>query len=205
MNRVYPIMLNLAGKSAVVIGGGKIAERKVNGLLETGASITVVSPEVTSGLEQLARSGKIDWIQEPFYPQQLQQAFLIVAATDSREVNEAVFDSTSPHQLINIVDDPERSSFTVPSVIRRGRLTVAVSTGGASPILAKKIKSQLEQQLDQYDEDYLEFLYEARKLVLEQVSNPDEKRQLLEQLASPTYLDLEQRKKIVEQLINMKK
>src|SRR3954454_4532967 len=128
----YPINLNLDGKKVVVIGGGKIAERKITGLMETRADITVISLELTYRLNEYAQAGKITWKEKDFTDLDIQDAFLIIAATNQREVNLAVQKAAKPHQLISLVDDPEASNFILPSVVKRGRLSIAVSTSGAS-------------------------------------------------------------------------
>jgi len=139
----YPISLNLTKKQVVVVGGGKIAERKIIGLMEAGATITVISPEITNPLFELSQSGKINWVEKPFTEQDLKHAFLIIAATNKIDVNLKVKEAASPNQLICLIDNPEQSNFIFPSVINRGKLHIAVSTSGASPLLAKKIKQEI--------------------------------------------------------------
>ena len=122
-------MVKIEGKKAVVVGGGKVAERKVTGLLGSGANIVVVSPEATEELRRLARIRKIDWQQKSFSEEDIRGAFFIFAATNDNELNQAIKRSAGDHQLVTIADDPEGSDFHVPSQIHRGRLTISVSTG----------------------------------------------------------------------------
>jgi precorrin-2 dehydrogenase / sirohydrochlorin ferrochelatase len=187
MKNYYPIMLDLTGKRVVVIGGGKVAERKVKGLKEADANITVVAPTVTPFLEQLAEQKNIQWIKKIFSPEDVKDAFLIVAATDKREVNQMVMKAAKPHQLVNVVDDPEHSNFHVPAVVRRGRLNIAVSTGGASPIFTKKICREIANIYDEDYERYIDFLYECRQYILQNVSNHEKKQQLLQEIADEAF------------------
>lgn len=189
MNSNYPIMVKLEGKKAVVVGGGKVAERKVTGLLDSGAQIVVVSPEATEELKSLASIGKIDWQQKPFSEEDIHGAFLIFAATNDDELNQAIKRSAGDLQLVTIADDPEGSDFHVPSQIHRGRLTISVSTGGASPTLARKIREQLDHQFDERYEEYLEFLFLARQRILKEVKDPSRKRKLFTQIVSDEFLN----------------
>ncbi|WP_307197138.1 precorrin-2 dehydrogenase/sirohydrochlorin ferrochelatase family protein [Neobacillus niacini] len=186
-------MLKLEGKKAVIVGGGKVAERKVTGLLGTGSRITVISPHTTDELKRLAGSGRIEWLEKSFSKEDLDGAFLIFAATNDNEVNQYIKMAASDQQLVTIADDPEGSDFHVPSHIQRGRLSIAVSTGGASPTLARKIREQLENQFDEGFEEYLEFLFSARQRVLKEVKNATRKRKMLSAIASREFLNSQDR------------
>ncbi|KXG10890.1 Precorrin-2 dehydrogenase [Anoxybacillus sp. P3H1B] len=183
----YPVMLHIANQHVVVIGGGRVAERKIKGLLEAEAKITVVAPSATGGIQQLAAAGALVWRRKTFSPDDIKEAWMVIAATNNREVNEAVAAAAEPYQLINIADDPERSNFHVPAVVRRGRLTIAVSTGGASPTVAQQIRRQLAEQ---YDEDcgrYIEFLYECRQFILRNVSDERIRKKLFKAIAQESF------------------
>ncbi|MDF2788863.1 MAG: siroheme synthase [Neobacillus sp.] len=188
MKSGYPVILQLEGKSVVVVGGGKVAERKVKGLLGTGADIAVVSPEATDEIQRLHGDGKIVWKQRSFSEGEIKDAFMIFAATDNREINQLVKSSAAPHQLVTIADHPEGSTFTVPAHFKRGHLSIAISTGGASPTLARKIREQLEEQFDDSYEAYLDFLFSKRKWILKEVKNAALKRKLLTAIVSPEFL-----------------
>jgi len=141
----YPILLDLAGRPTVVAGGGPVAERKVHGLLAAGATVRLVSPEVTPGLAHLARRGEIVLETRPWRPGDLDGAMLGVAATGDPAVNARVAEEgRSRGVLVNRVDDPDRGGFTVPAVLRRGDLTVAVATSGRTPGLAGALRRRLE-------------------------------------------------------------
>ncbi|MBT2657501.1 NAD(P)-binding protein [Bacillus sp. ISL-18] len=193
MRTNYPIMLQLGGKKVVVIGGGKVAERKVHGLLDTGARIIVISPEATRELQAIFAQGRIDWKKKTFSAEDLQDAALIFAATDDRDINHSVKSLAGKHQLVTIADDPDLSDFHLPAHVQRGRLSIAVSTGGASPILAKKVREVLEQQFDERYDEYLEFLYTTRQWILKEVDDPALKRKLLTAIVSKEFLNSQNR------------
>jgi siroheme synthase-like protein len=144
----FPVYLNLKGKRVVVIGGGEVAERKVLALTGTGASITVISPEVTTELARLAAAKSIEWHRRPYAPGDCKDAILVFSATDNREISRAVWEEA--HRagvLVNTADEPDLCDVIMPAVIRRGDLTVAISTGGASPALAATLREKLSQVL----------------------------------------------------------
>jgi precorrin-2 dehydrogenase / sirohydrochlorin ferrochelatase len=188
LNSNYPIMLRLEGKKVVVIGGGRVAERKVTGLLGTGSLITVISPHATDKLKGLAGSGLIEWIERLFSKEDIEGAFLIFAATNDNVLNQSIKMAAGEQQLVTIADDPEGSDFHVPSHIQRGRLSIAVSTGGASPTLARKIREQLELQFDEQFEEYLEFLFSARQRILKEVKDPSRKGKILTAIVSEEFM-----------------
>ncbi|WP_027410748.1 NAD(P)-binding protein [Anoxybacteroides tepidamans] len=183
----YPIMLDVANKQAVVIGGGKVAERKIHGLLEARAVVTVVSPEVTDALYQLAKEGELVWKQKTFSADDISSAFIVIAATNNSDVNEAVAQAATPNQLLNVVDAPEKSNFHVPAIVRQGRLTIAVSTGGASPILAKQIRRQMAAMYDEHYGRYVDFLYNCRQYILTHIKDPMKKQKLLQTIATEEF------------------
>jgi precorrin-2 dehydrogenase / sirohydrochlorin ferrochelatase len=193
MESYYPIMLKLAGKKVVVVGGGRVAERKISGLIATKANITVIAPEISLELQLFVKTGKIEWLAKIFSDEDIEGAFLVFAATNDRELNQKIKDATEANSLITIADDPEESDFHVPAKVQRGRLTVAVSTGGASPTLARKIRDQLEQAFDEQYEDYLDFLFAARQQILQEVKDPSLKSKLLNQIVTPQFLNSKNR------------
>ncbi|MGC8833742.1 MAG: precorrin-2 dehydrogenase/sirohydrochlorin ferrochelatase family protein, partial [Armatimonadota bacterium] len=131
MESYYPVFLDLRGKRVLVVGGGQVALRKVKSLLECGAEVLVVAPEAVPDLQQMARDGRIRLVSREYTEVDLEGASLVISATDSRDVNQRVSaDAQARGVFVNVVDDPELCSFIVPSVMRRGELVVAVSTGG---------------------------------------------------------------------------
>ena len=141
----YPVYLDLDGKPCVIIGGGEVAWRKVRGLLECRASLTVISPSVTPGIRERAETGELQWSAREYMEGDLKGAFLAIAATDRRLVNEAIANEAARNNVVlNVVDDPSLCTFIAPAVVRQGEVTVALSTGGASPALARKLRESLE-------------------------------------------------------------
>lgn len=165
--KYYPIFLDLKDKHVSVIGGGDVALRKVHDLIEAGAFVTVVSPALHPELLRLSeeRDNPII-IRRDYYPGDLEGAVLAFSATDSAEINAAVYREASERGIfINAVDDPEHCSFIIPSSFTRGDLTVAVSTGGASPAMAAKVRRLLERSLPENIGDMLEALKESRNIL----------------------------------------
>lgn len=198
----YPVHLQLQGKKAVIIGGGKIAERKTAGLLQTGAVVTVVSPELTKKLHDLVREEAIIWRKKLFAPKDIEGAFLIIAATNDRTVNIAVKKAASQNQLLSLSDNSEESNFISPSVIRQGKLSITVSTSGASPILATKIKKEIAERYGSEYKEYVDFLFETRKWVLKEIKEPSLKRQLLTAITEERFLHSSNRQRDFQYLVN---
>ncbi len=144
----YPVSLNVNGKKCVVVGGGQVALRKASVLLEHGADVEVVSPDLCPELAELARNGLIGAIAREYRADDLNNAFIAIAATDDNGINRRVATAARERKvLVNVVDDAGISDFIAPSYLRRGEVTIAVSTGGKSPALARKIRSRLEEEL----------------------------------------------------------
>lgn len=141
----FPIFLQLAGRRCLVIGGGAVAERKIAGLLEAGAAVTVISPDISETIARWAREGSVHVVARRYRPGDLAGYELAFAATDDAEVNAAAYsEGRQSHIWVNAADDPAHCDFILPSVLRRGDLTVAVSSGGRSPALARTIREELE-------------------------------------------------------------
>ncbi|WP_442603444.1 precorrin-2 dehydrogenase/sirohydrochlorin ferrochelatase family protein [Paenibacillus sp. KN14-4R] len=182
MGYQYPVMMNLANKICLVIGGGRIAERKVRGLLEAGAVIHLMTPAVTDGLKQLIDAGALLWINGR-YTQKIFQGnryLLVFTATSDQAVNEqAAMDAGDHGALVCRVDHYEQGDFIVPAAVKRGDLHITVSTGGGSPALAAMLKRQLEQSYGQEYEAYLDFLQELRVKLKEWVEDRALRQEML--------------------------
>ncbi len=143
--KYYPVFLNMQGQLCVVIGGGEVAERKVQALLEAGAVVTLIAPECTDGLVAMTSDSSVTWHQRTYEPGDLEGAFIAIAATDDRAVNETVTkEATERNTPLNVVDVTDLCTFIAPSVIHRGPVTLAISTGGMGPALARKLRQELE-------------------------------------------------------------
>lgn len=148
----YPIVVDMAARPCLVVGGGAVAERKVEGLLSVGARVTVVSPRLTERLAAWAEAGTIGHVARAYRPDDLAGYAIVFVATDDGAANAGVFrDARARGVWVNAADDPAHCDFILPSVLRRGELTVAVATGGASPALSRAIREELESY---FTEDY---------------------------------------------------
>jgi precorrin-2 dehydrogenase/sirohydrochlorin ferrochelatase len=183
----YPIMLNIEDKAVVVVGGGLIAYRKMVGLLQAGACVTVISPMIHSEIEKLFTENRIAWKNKLFEPDDLDSALIVIAATNSEMVNKFVASSAGKFQLVNIVDNPELSTFHVPAKLTRGDLTISVATGGASPTLSKSIRDELAVIYDESYGDYLEFLTLSREKVKHSMLDQTTKTELHKAITNETY------------------
>ena len=145
MTTYYPVYLNLRGRRCVIVGGGTVAEGKINRLLDSGAAICVVSPDATPGIRQFVADGAVRWKQREYREGDLAGAFIAIAATNLREVNRSIFEEAETRGvMLNAVDDPPNCSFIAPAIVQRGPVTLAISTGGVSPALARKLRESLE-------------------------------------------------------------
>src|SRR3990172_11961296 len=136
--KYYPVNLNIKNKMCIVIGGGKVAERKILSLLDCKADVTVISPKVTRFIQKLSDESKISILKRYFRKEDLKEAFLVIAATNSSRINRKIIQEANKRKiLINVVDSPELCDFIMPSLIRRGDLLITISTGGKAPALSK--------------------------------------------------------------------
>jgi precorrin-2 dehydrogenase / sirohydrochlorin ferrochelatase len=150
--KYYPVFWNIAGKKCVVVGGGDVAARKVTRLLDCNAKVCVVSPGLVPELEELKRNRLIDHVNDAYESKYLNGAVLVIGATDDEKINDAISKDAKEKNLpVNIVDDPQKCDFILPSLIERGDLTIACSTGGQSPALARYLREELELV---YGEEY---------------------------------------------------
>jgi precorrin-2 dehydrogenase/sirohydrochlorin ferrochelatase len=184
----YPAFLNLQGKKTTVVGGGKVAERKILALLKAGADITVVSPEITKRLEREKLKGSIKHIPRQYRKSDVKNTFLVIAATDSEESNKQV--SEEAPCLVNVVDTPSLCNFIVPSVIKRGQLTIAISTSGLSPALSKSIRKELEKLYGPEFAEYVKLLEKIRKMAMSKISDTKKRMEFLKNLVSEKMIEM---------------
>lgn len=174
---MYPLFLKLDNKPCLVIGGGKIAERKTISLIDAGASVTVISPDLTEELQNLADKGHVRYENRLFQKGDTQDYFLIIAATNSRESNIQVYGEASERNaLINCVDDPDYCNFYVPARVNRGSLKIAVSTEGKLPMLAGRIKKFLNSLFPEDMGEELEELGDLRRKIIAEAGDDEEKK-----------------------------
>lgn len=177
----YPVFLDLERRPCLVVGGGAVALRKAKDLLAAGAKVRVVSPRLAAGFQPLVRTGRVVWVRRVFRPTDLKVGGLVVAATDEERVNrQAAREARRRGSWINVVDQPARCSFIVPSVVRRGELRLAISTGGASPALARWIRTDLERRYGPDIQRFLKAAMRVRPQVQAKVPGPALRKRLFE-------------------------
>jgi siroheme synthase-like protein len=188
--KTYPVFLvGLAQRRTVVLGGGEEAERKAAGLLGAGAAVTVVAEEVTPGLAALAHAGRLAWVERDYREGDLAGAFLVVSTGTDRDRHARAWrEARATGALINAVDDVEHCDFIAGSVVRRGDLVVAISTGGAAPALAVRLRERLERTLGPEYGELVDLLAELRALLTERVPDFAERRALWYELVDSAAL-----------------
>lgn len=189
--QVYPISLKIKETWAVVVGGGAVAEDRVEALVECGASVTIVSPKLTSKLGNMVDRGDIEYIDDKFMPRHLEGADIALAAADDADVNSKVaMAAKNKGVLVNIADNPELCDFFLPSVVRQGGLSIAISTGGRCPALSKKVRQDLERHYGPEYQEFLQLLTTCRDRIRSKYRSPQERRRVLERVVNSEVLDL---------------
>jgi len=182
---LFPAFLKLEGRRVLLVGGGAIAASKIPSLLNAGARVAVVAPKLSAGLAELVRDRHIAWLPKPFAPADLDGIFLVVAATNIRELNAAVFAEADRRNILcNAVDDIENCHFYYGSVVQRGDLQIAISTNGKSPALAQRLRRELQEQFGPEYAAWLDWLGAAREVLRAHNNDPETTRRFLHELAS---------------------
>lgn len=191
MAGLYMVSLDLKNKKCLVVGGGNVAERKARSLIECGALVYVVSPGLSPALKSMAGEGLISYRQGTYESSDLKEVFLVFSATGREDVNRQIADDCAGlNIMINAVDDPAKCSFFVPAAVRRGSLAIAVSTEGKSPLLARKIREELESVYGPQYGEFLELLGGLRKEVIKNVTDPEKKKKVLENLVNEEIMSM---------------
>ena len=182
---LFPMFMKLEGRSCLVVGAGTIGEPKVSSLIEAGASVRVVALHATAAVAEWAEAGAITWEARAFKSTDLDGAFLVIAATNSRDLNAAIFHEARQRNILcNVVDDPEYCDFYYPALVRRGDFQIAISTNGQSPALAQRIRRELEIQFGPEYGEWLRELGQIRQQLFATEIDPEQRRRLLHELAS---------------------
>jgi precorrin-2 dehydrogenase/sirohydrochlorin ferrochelatase len=191
----YPVLIHIEGKKVIVVGGGTVAERKIETLLEYGAVVYVVSRDLTPRLRKYSEEGTIGFLGQEFNEASLEEAFMVIAATDDPILNHKVSEKAKERGLlINAVDQPSDCNFIVPSVLRRGDLLIAVSTSGKSPALAKKLREALEERFGNEYESLLILMGRLREKILTQRLSREENKRIFHDLINSPILEAIARK-----------
>jgi len=181
---LLPIFMKLDGRRCLLVGAGAVALDKVGSLLKTGVALRVVAPEARAEIRELAREGKLEWIERSFEAADLDGNFMVIAATDAPEVNAAVYRQCVARNIpCNSVDDIPNCDFFFGSVVSRGDLQIAISTSGESPAVAQRLRREIDAQLPDDLGPWLAELGELRREVLETHPRGEARRLLLHQLA----------------------
>jgi siroheme synthase-like protein len=181
---LFPLFLKLEGKRCLVVGAGPIGLEKVESLLRCGPSIRVIAPHAVTRIQQLSAAGEIDWLPRRFEPEDVHGCDLIIAATNDREVNRAVFEEASRSSILcNTADDPPLCDFFFGSLVQRGALQIAISTAGESPALAQRLRREIDAQLPADLAPWLVELGQLRREVLQAMPAGAERKALLHELA----------------------
>ena len=186
----YPVFIELEGETVLVVGGGEVARRKIESLLECGAFIHIVSKELIDKLKGLVKTGVIRHLGEEFRDEHLDEAFLVIAATDDKRLNHEISHIARRRGiLINAVDQPADCSFIVPSVVRRGDLLMAISTSGKSPALARKIRKMLDSQFGSEYGAFLILMGRLRREILSKGFSQDQNRRIFQEIVDSDILE----------------
>ncbi|MDX1709045.1 MAG: bifunctional precorrin-2 dehydrogenase/sirohydrochlorin ferrochelatase [Desulfobacterales bacterium] len=189
--KYYPINLDIKNRCCLVVGGGAVGTRKVITLLECGARVTVVSPDPTPQLKNLAAEGTIQLKERPYESDDVKRMFLVIGATDDERLNRQIStDAERLSTLCNIADRPEVCNFILPAVVRRGDLMITISTSGQSPALAKKLRIKLETQFGEEYADFLKLMGAIREKLLSQAHEPEAHKSLFNELIERDLIGL---------------
>ncbi|MEN6325287.1 MAG: bifunctional precorrin-2 dehydrogenase/sirohydrochlorin ferrochelatase [Syntrophomonas sp.] len=191
MTHLFPIYLDLSGKNCLVIGGGPVAERKVENLLEYEVNIKIVSPQVEKRIKEWSLEGSITWLPREFEEHDLDGIFMVFVATNDGSVNQWVVELCRQRGILaNAVDDPPNCDFFVPSLIRHNSLVVAISTEGKSPLFARKLREELEEVITPEYGEFVEILGELRTRIKNDVLDIELRRKIFENLVNSDILSL---------------
>jgi precorrin-2 dehydrogenase/sirohydrochlorin ferrochelatase len=193
--RYYPIFLKIEGRAVLVVGGGEVGARKVETLLRCGARVGVVSPALVPWLEEKVREGTVELVGSEYDERQLHGRSLVIAATGEGELNSKIArDAERRDLLCNVVDFPSEGNFIVPALMRRGSLTLAISTDGQSPALARKIREDLEERYGEEYADLLHLLGAVRVRLLSASKDSRLNKERFERLVRSPLVDLVRRR-----------
>lgn len=191
MKHLYPISLKLENKNCLIIGGGRVAQRKIKTLLEYDACIKVVSPHLEEEIFKWAEQGRITLVKRSFLPQDLDNIFMVFIATNDNRVNTHIANQCKEKGIMaNVVDDPGLCDFYVPSILRRKSLCLAISTEGKSPAFARWLRRQMENYISEEYGEFVEILGEIRPEIKDLSLTSEDKKRLMEEIINSDWLQL---------------
>jgi siroheme synthase-like protein len=187
----YPLFLDLTGKICVVVGGGRVADRKARALLVSGARLRVVSPHMGKSIRALHDTQKIELIERVYEPRDLKGATLVFAATNDVQTNLRVSQDARKKQIpVNVADSPDLCDFIVPAVVRQGPIVIAISTSGTVPMLARRLREEIERQLPKDLARYALKVGKLRKLLMERVGDRKKRQKILKEISAAHISEL---------------
>jgi len=183
--RFYMACLDLGGRSCLVVGAGPIGLEKIEGLLAADARVTVVAPDAVAAVRDLAAEGSIEWLERRYEPVDLEGRFLVVAATSNTELNVGVFrDAERRAMLVNVVDVPPLCNFILPAIVRSGPIAIAISTSGASPALAKRLKREISELMGEPHARLAGLLNDVRGWAKDTLPTYDDRKRFFEDIVN---------------------
>jgi precorrin-2 dehydrogenase / sirohydrochlorin ferrochelatase len=191
MTNYYPIYVQLNGQPCVVIGGGKLAEGKVDGLLAGNAKVKIIASVLTPQLHNLVQQNQIEYIAREYQQGDLTGAFMVICATNRSEINQQVWEEANANrQLVNVVDDIPHCNFIAPAILRKGALTIAISTAGHAPALAVRLKERLNREIGPEYERFLELAGKLREPLARHIPDFETRKALWYEIVDSNILDV---------------
>ena len=179
--KYFPLFLDINKRHCLVIGGGSVASRKVKSLLKSGAVVTLIAPDIIPEINDLAKQDKIQIVLREYQESDLVRAFLVIAATNNVNINQQIADqANAANILVNVADNPDLGSFIFPSVVDRSPVTIAISTGGASPVFARQLRMRLDTMIPKSSGALAAITEEYRELVKQTFSNIEQRKEFWE-------------------------
>lgn len=193
---LMPLMIDISKKHIVVVGGGRVAERRIKTLMTYSKDIHVISPTVTEQLQQLIEYSDIKWSEKTFEVKDVEYADLIVVATNDDATNQRVLQSKPSHAMINMASEAMAGDVIFPSIFQRGKLTISISTNGASPGLTAQLLEEFNQRFDRDYETYVDFLYECRQRIKRSELSSLKQKRFLKEILADDYLSCHKQREV---------
>ncbi|PTI79821.1 precorrin-2 dehydrogenase [Staphylococcus succinus] len=193
---LMPLMIDISKKHIVVVGGGRVAERRIKTLMTYSKDIHVISPTVTEHLQQLIEYSDIKWSEKTFEVKDVEYADLIVVATNDDATNQRVLQSKPSHAMINMASEAMAGDVIFPSIFQRGKLTISISTNGASPGLTAQLLEEFNQRFDRDYETYVDFLYECRQRIKRSELSSLKQKRFLKEILADDYLSRHKQREV---------
>lgn len=187
----YPLFLDISDKLCTILGGGRIAERKVMMLLKFNAKVRLISPKITRNLAKLSESGKIECVEREYKDGDLEGALLVFAATNRKEINVKIKREAAKRDIpVNVVDDPVLCDFIVPSIVKKAPIIIAISTSGTLPLLSKKLRKEISNYITRDYIRYAQIIGKFRKYLVKNLKNKEKRREIMAEIDKTDFKEL---------------